>query len=114
MYKRQPKEFASRFPYTIVDRGQIQISPEQQLFNQDGSVRLDTPQFKNFFGKSVLKKNGKPEVLYHGTRDIVAEFNLDHPNKKDFGWLGKGVYMYRGKDAAAGANVYSINKTKTN
>ena len=105
-----PKEFAKRFPYTVVRQDQLQVSPEQQLFNQDGSVRLDTPQFKNFFGKSVLKKNGKPEVLYHGTRDIVVEFNLDHPNKKDFGWLGKGVYMYRGKDAAAGANVYSINK----
>ena len=105
-----PKEFASRFPYTVVSQDQIQISPEQQLFNQDGSVRLDTPQFKNFFGKSVLKKNGKPEVLYHGTRDSVNEFNLDHPNKKDFGWLGKGIYMYRGKDAAAGANVYTINK----
>jgi hypothetical protein len=105
-----PKEFAARFPYTVVSQDQIQISPEQQLFNQDGSVRLDTPQFKNFFGKSVLKKNGKPEVLYHGTRDSVNEFNLDHPNKKDFGWLGKGVYMYRGKDAAAGANVYTINK----
>ncbi len=105
-----PKEFAARFPYTVVRQDQIQISPEQQLFNQDGSVRLDTPQFKNFFGKSVLKKNGKPEVLYHGTRDSVNEFNLDHPNKKDFGWLGKGVYMYRGKDAAAGANVYTINK----
>lgn len=105
-----PKEFAARFPYTIVAQDQIQISPEQQLFNQDGSVRLETPQFKTFFGKSVLKKNGKPEVLYHGTRDSVNEFNLDHPNKKDFGWLGKGVYMYRGKNAAAGANVYTFNK----
>ena len=105
-----PKEFAARFPYTVVVQDQIQVSPEQQLFNQDGSVRLETPQFKNFFGKSVLKKDGKPEVLYHGTRDSVNEFNLDHPNKKDFGWLGKGVYMYRGKNAAAGANVYTINK----
>ncbi len=105
-----PKEFAARFPYTIVAQDQIQISPEQQLFNQDGSVRLETPQFKTFFGKSVLKKDGKPEVLYHGTRDSVNEFNLDHPNKKDFGWLGKGIYMYRGKNAAAGANVYTFNK----
>ena len=105
-----PKEFAKRFPYTIVDQDQIQITPEQQLFNQDGSVRLETPQFKNFFGKSVLKKDGKPEILYHGTRDSVNEFNLDHPNKKDFGWLGKGIYMYRGKDAAAGANIYTLNK----
>ena len=105
-----PKEFAARFPYTVVAQDQIQISPEQQLFNQDGSVKLETPQFKNFFGKSVLKKDGKPEVLYHGTRDSVNEFNLDHPNKKDFGWLGKGVYMYRGKNAAAGAEIYTINK----
>ena len=105
-----PKEFAKRFPYTIVNQDQIQITPEQQLFNQDGSVRLETPQFKNFFGKSVLKKDGKPEILYHGTRDSVNEFNLDHPNKKDFGWLGKGIYMYRGKDAAAGANIYTLNK----
>ena len=51
-----PKEFAARFPYTIVAQDQIQISPEQQLFNQDGSVRLETPQFKTFFGKSVIKK----------------------------------------------------------
>ena len=105
-----PKEFAARFPYTVVNQDQIQISPEQQLFNQDGSVKLETPQFKTFFGKSVLKKDGKPEILYHGTRDSVNEFNLDHPNKKDFGWLGKGVYMYRGKNAAAGANVYTFNK----
>ena len=48
--------------------------------------------------------------MYHGTRDSVNEFNLDHPNKKDFGWLGKGVYMYRGKNATAGANVYTFNK----
>jgi len=105
-----PREFAARFPYTIVAQDQIQITPEQQLFNQDGSVRLETPQFKTFFGKSVLKKDGKPEVLYHGTRDSVNEFNLDHPNKKDFGWLGKGVYMYRGKNASAGAEIYATNK----
>ena len=48
--------------------------------------------------------------MYHGTRDSVNEFNLDHPNKKDFGWLGKGVYMYRGKNAAAGAEIYATNK----
>ena len=106
-----PTEFAKRFPYTVVSQEQLQVSPEQQLFNQDGTVKLDTPQFINFFGNSVLKdKEGNPEILYHGTRDSVSEFNLDHPNKKDFGWLGKGVYMYRGKDAAAGANVYTINK----
>jgi len=30
--------------------------------------------------------------LYHGTRDDIREFNLDHPNRKDTGWLGTGVY----------------------
>ena len=30
---------------------------------------------------------------YHGTSDdVVGSFNLDHPNRKDTGWLGTGVY----------------------
>lgn len=30
--------------------------------------------------------------LFHGTADDVYAFNLDHPNRKDTGWLGTGVY----------------------
>jgi len=32
-------------------------------------------------------------TLYHGTSDIVRGFDLNHPNRKDLGWLGDGVYL---------------------
>jgi hypothetical protein len=32
-------------------------------------------------------------LLYHGTDDDVEEFDLNHPRRKDAGWLGTGVYL---------------------
>lgn len=41
--------------------------------------------------------DGDPARLqrfYHGSTDeITPGFNLDHPNRKDAGWLGDGVYF---------------------
>jgi hypothetical protein len=31
--------------------------------------------------------------FYHGTKQDIAEFDINSKNKKDFGWLGKGVYI---------------------
>jgi len=46
--------------------------------------------------KAPKRKEYKDEFseyeVYHGTRDDIREFNLDHPNRKDSGWLGTGVY----------------------
>ena len=39
-----------------------------------------------------LDDKGRPVVFYHGTRDDVGAFDLNHPNRKDTGWLGRGVY----------------------
>ena len=36
---------------------------------------------------------GEPRVFYHGTQDDIRAFELDHPNRKDHGWLGDGVYL---------------------
>ena len=74
--------------------------PGQQLFHQNGSVRIDSPAFKRFFGDSKLVKDGRPQVLYHGTADNISEFNLDHPHRKDTGWLGTGVYLTDSPDLA--------------
>jgi len=90
----KPSEFFSKYFYNITTDDKFNISPEQQLFNQDGSVKLDTPAFKKFFGKSVLKNSdGTPQVVYHGTTDSISEFELDHPKRLDSGWLGTGVYV---------------------
>lgn len=50
--------------------------------------------FKTFFGDSkVVRPDGAPLPIYHGTSDDIEEF--DHwyaRNKKDPGWLGEGFY----------------------
>jgi len=56
--------------------------------------QIDTPEFKKFFRASkVVDADGKPLPLYHGTADSLDSFDLDHPNRKDTGWLGTGVYL---------------------
>jgi len=90
----KPSEFFSRYFYNITTDEKFNVSPEQQLFNQDGSVKLDTPEFKKFFGKSVLKNaDNTPQVVYHGTTDSIDSFDLSHPKRLDEGWLGTGVYV---------------------
>ena len=44
---------------------------------------------------------------YHGTGDNIKEFDLTHPNRKDSGWLGKGIYT---TDSPRLAGDYSILK----
>ena len=90
----KPSEFFSKYFYNITTDDKFNVSPEQQLFNQDGSVKLDTPAFKKFFGKSKLKNaDGTPQVVYHGTTDSIDHFDLSHPKRLDEGWLGTGVYV---------------------
>jgi N12 class adenine-specific DNA methylase len=37
-------------------------------------------------------RDGAPVVFFHGTRDDFTAFDIGHPNRKDVGWLGRGVY----------------------
>ena len=65
----------------------------QQYFNQNGTIKTDSPLFKNWFRKSkMVNKDGTPMVLYHGTTDNIRQFDLDHPNRLDSGYLGKAIY----------------------
>ena len=90
----KPSEFFNKYFYNITTDDKFNVSPEQQLFNQDGTVKLDTPAFKKFFGKSKLKNaDGTPQVVYHGTTDSIDHFDLSHPKRLDEGWLGTGVYV---------------------
>ncbi|MBB76647.1 MAG: hypothetical protein CMJ75_19240 [Planctomycetaceae bacterium] len=67
-----------------------------------------TDAFNRWFGKSILTVDGKPGSepirLYHGTSDDITAFDLNHPNRKDTGWLGTGVYL---TDKADMANTYA-------
>jgi len=69
---------------------------------------LDNPNFKKWFGNSkVVDESGKPLTVYHGTSDNIKSFDLNHPNRKDTGWLGRGVYL---TDSPSLASDYSLLK----
>ena len=40
----------------------------------------------------VVDSEGNPLTAYHGTSDEFDKFQLGHPNRKDAGWLGDGIY----------------------
>lgn len=44
-------------------------------------------------GITGLDGQGRPRVFYHGTADAFDAFDLAHQNRKDAGWLGRGVYL---------------------
>lgn len=54
-----------------------------------------------------LDNNGEPKVYYHGTSDDVSAFDTNHKNRKDKGWLGRGVYA---TDARSLAAMYARQK----
>lgn len=103
-----PSELYAMIPYKITAD---MPSPDVQLFSQDGQVKLDTDAFKTFYGNSVFKDDqGAPVLLYHGTADDVTAFDVDHPNRKDSGWLGTGVYL---TDSTDMAELYAMQKKRT-
>ena len=57
--------------------------------------QVDTPEFKKWFGDSkVVDSNGKPLVVYHGTKSDFNEFDLNKTgSNNDSGMWGKGFYF---------------------
>jgi hypothetical protein len=105
--KMMPSEFFNQYMYQI----ESGYSEKANLFNQEGKANSESAAFKAFYGNSVFKnEQGAPVVLYHGTADDVTEFDVDHPNRKDSGWLGTGVYL---TDSVDLANMYADQKART-
>ena len=83
----------------------------QQYFNQDGTIKTESPLFKNWFRKSkMVNKDGTPMVLYHGTTDNIRQFDFEHPNRLDTGYLGTGIYLSVKKFLAQ--NYANIKKSR--
>jgi hypothetical protein len=103
-----PTELYSMVPYGITANIP---APNVQLFSQNGEVRLETDAFKSFYGNSIFKDDaGKPVLLYHGTADDVTAFDVNHPNRKDSGWLGTGVYL---TDSSDMSELYADQKARS-
>jgi hypothetical protein len=102
-----PMDFFNKYMYKVTAEGQA-------AFNQDAVAATDiisqTQEFKDWFGNSVVKNaEGKPTVLFHGTADNVTDFDPNHPNRKDTGWLGTGAYL---TDSTEAADLYAQQKAK--
>ncbi|MBP7485463.1 MAG: hypothetical protein KA781_09180, partial [Aquabacterium sp.] len=86
--------------------------------------QTDTPEFKAWFkGSKVVDSEGKPLVVYHGTKNDIQEFEEGRRTEKDSGWYGRGIYFtadpnsasaysgfeeMQGKEATPGANVLPV------
>lgn len=68
-----------------------------------GSKQADSGVSSRF----LFDEQGRPRVFYHGTNADIVSFDLDHPEKWDHGWLGRGVYL--GSDPEL-ANFYARQK----
>lgn len=84
-----------------------------RMYAQDGTLRTDSDAFKRWFGASkVVDADGKPLVVYHGTKGDVEAFDASRFGQNDSGWYGHGVYVsadkmmaeaYAGWDEMSGA-----------
>ena len=108
---------------------QREVTPEegqlkQGALLQEGIPQNESPEFKNWFGGSkVVDPEGKPLVVYHGTKAALTEFQGNKATEKDSGWYGRGIYFtadpatasaysgfeeLQGGDAQPGANVLPV------
>ena len=63
---------------------------------------------RDFRGYGSTESDGKtPQFFYHGTGKEIKAFELGHPDQKDNGWLGQGIYLTNQPDAA---NEYARRK----
>lgn len=92
-----PKWFAEQWKVKI-QQGEVAADALAQ-----GETKTDSPEFKAWFGESkVVDKEGKPLVVYHGTKAGTAfdEFDIERSGRTDEGWLGRGLYFTTNKYTA--------------
>jgi hypothetical protein len=95
-----------------------QAMQDQDILASEGFVNQATNEviptskpFQDWFGASTLvDEQGAPKVVYHGTTDSIDAFDLDHPNRKDSGWLGTGVYL---TDSSILGGMYADQKARS-
>jgi len=63
----------------------------------------ETPEFKKWFGNSkVVDKDGKPLVVYHGTKSDFGAFDLKRAGASDDGLAGRAFYLTYNPEEASG------------
>jgi len=106
------RSFWRWFDHTGAAQRERDVVRQRGLAAQDGAGQDDAGDHGAAVGvagaaEAGVDGSGQPIVYYHGTRDDFSAFDLEHGNRKDHGWLGRGVYL---TDTAAVANSYANNK----
>lgn len=57
-------------------------------------------------------EGGRPINLYHGTAGTFEQFEIGHPDQKDNGWLGRGIYLTNSRDLAEAYAGIKARRTK--
>jgi ribosomal protein S18 acetylase RimI-like enzyme len=71
----------------------------------------NTPEFKSWFGRSVLKQGGKPTVMWHGSKNKFDKFEYQNSKRyimfKEFDVTAQGFFFAFDREHAAefGPNV---------
>lgn len=84
-----PKEVWAKFGIAVRS-GEVDAGSLAQ------GAKTDSPEFKAWFGDSkVVDEQGKPLVVYHGSKSRTAfdEFDIERSGRTDEGWLGRGLYF---------------------
>lgn len=106
--ERRREERRRRREMEATDRatGRAQVSPDG-LIGAGLTPRfapappVESEAFKRWFGDSkVVDADGKPLVVYHGTRAAFTEFSDEARRFTDDGWLGRGFYFTSEPDIA--------------
>lgn len=89
----------------VISKGIRNGSRQRQTFESETKQRrgaqTETPAFKRWFGDSkVVDAEGKPLVVYHGTKSDVATFDAKKAGATDPGLVGKGFYFTPGAEQA--------------
>lgn len=79
------------------------IDMGDEVYYQNGVLKTDTPEFKEWFGDSkVVDETGQPLVVYHGTGEKIEAFDVSKSGTNiDTGWLGEGVYLTDSPETAS-------------
>lgn len=77
----------------------------QDLYTPDGRLRAGAG--RRGTPAAINARTGEPQVFYHGTYGQFSKFDVNHPGKKDNGWMGRGIYISTNIEFAHG---YRYNK----
>lgn len=101
---------ARRAEAVVKLRAELSERGENVLFQESAPVdQTETPEFKRWFGDSkVVDAEGKPLVVYHGTKGSFDSFDpLATGSATDSGWYGSGFYFTPNPNTAS---VYAANR----